>query len=100
MPQRLEEEEGAASVQIGDEVWVKPPNARCTTQWGRGRVTEVNSRNIVSVDGMPRYILDVRRVVSSSDDEEQGEGEASTTALRRPQRERHPLRWMDDFEME
>ena len=50
-------------VKLGDEVWVKPPQARCTTQWGRGVVTEVNSGNNVSVDGMPRHVLDIRRVV-------------------------------------
>ena len=27
------------SIRVGEEVWVKPPNARCTSQWGRGRVT-------------------------------------------------------------
>ncbi|GAB1600005.1 hypothetical protein Ahia01_000278000, partial [Argonauta hians] len=48
--------------QLGEEVWVKPPDCRCTTQWGRGTVTGVNSRNNVSVDGVPRHILDIRRV--------------------------------------
>ena len=26
-----------ANVEIGDEVWVKPPIARCTTEWRKGR---------------------------------------------------------------
>jgi hypothetical protein len=52
-----------ATVKVGDEVWVKPPNGRCTTRWGRGRVTGVNSRNNICVDGMPRHILDIRRVI-------------------------------------
>ena len=60
------EEERPGLVQVGEEVWVKPPNARCTTQWGRGRVTAINSRNNVSVDGMPRHILDLRKVVGHS----------------------------------
>ena len=47
------------SIRVGEEVWVKPPNARCTSQWGKGRVTGVNSRNNVMVDGVPRHILDV-----------------------------------------
>lgn len=60
---------GASSLQIGEEVWVKPPNAHCTTKWGKGRVTDVHSQNNVSVDGMPRHILDIRRVVTESDGE-------------------------------
>ena len=26
------DDQGPAKIQIGEEVWVKPPNARCTTQ--------------------------------------------------------------------
>ena len=44
---------------VGEEVWVKPPNARCVTEWNRGRVTGNNSSNNVIVDGVPRHILDV-----------------------------------------
>ena len=29
---------------VGDEVWVKPPGARCTTPWKPGVVTGVNSK--------------------------------------------------------
>ena len=49
-------------VSIGDEERVKPPNVRCTTPWRKGIVTEINSKNNVSVNGTPRHILDVRRV--------------------------------------
>ena len=85
------------SIRVGEEVWVKPPNARCTSQWGKGRVTGVNSRNNVMVDGVPRHILDVRRVVSSSSDgsdDEQEEVEVggaeneSMVMPYRPRRER------------
>ena len=34
-----------------------------TTQWDRGYVSGINSRQNVKVDGMPRHILDVRPVV-------------------------------------
>ena len=53
----------AFSIKMGEEVWVKPPDARCTTQWHKGIVTHVNSLNNISVDGMPRHVLDVRPVV-------------------------------------
>lgn len=113
-----------AQVKIGEEVWVKPPNARCTTQWLRGRVTGINSRNNISVDGMPRHFLDIRRVRTRSEssegseeeeqqDEEVGpmeEGNADADQERRvdemdavnehryPGRIRRPPRWMDDYE--
>ena len=47
-------------IEVGEEVWVKPPNARCTTKWKKGRVTKINSRNNVEINGMPRHILDLR----------------------------------------
>ena len=65
-PAKEVEEERPGFVQVGEEVWVKPPNARCTTQWGRGRVTAINSKNNISVDGMPRHVLDLRRIVGRS----------------------------------
>ena len=57
-----------APLTIGEEVWVKPPQARCTARWSRGLVTDVNSRNNISVNGVPRHIHDVRRVVSVSEE--------------------------------
>ena len=47
-------EQGEATVWIG--VWVKLSNGRCTIQWGRSVVTEVNSINNVSIDGFPCHI--------------------------------------------
>ena len=34
VPMYTGEGEGSASIRIGEEVWVKPPDAKCTTQWG------------------------------------------------------------------
>ena len=45
----------------GDEVWVKPGNAKCITKWDKGTVTHINSSNNIDVDGMARQLLDVRR---------------------------------------
>lgn len=63
----------SCSFKIGDYVWVKPGNARCTTRWGRGTVTGVNSANNVSVDGMPRHVLDIRKVISVDKDRSEDE---------------------------
>lgn len=34
--------ESSATVTVGDEVWVKLPEAKCMTQWNRGAVTRIN----------------------------------------------------------
>ena len=86
---------GDGRVQIGEEVWVRPGDARCTTRWGRGYVTGVNSANNIEVDGVPRHILDVRPVV-----EEVPEGLTANVEdeIRRyPRRDRHAPTWMRDY---
>ena len=45
---------------VGDVVWVKPFGARCTTQFGVGRVTGIVSDCAVEVDGIPRHVRDLR----------------------------------------
>lgn len=92
----LRDEVGTAFIKIGEEVWVKPSNARCTSRWGRGTVTDVHSQNNVSVGGMPRHVLDLRRVVDSSTDEEPEEV-SEDIVLRRSQRERRRPMWMKDY---
>ena len=61
------------------------------------------------VDGGPRHILDVRRVVSfssdGSDDEQEevevgGSGNESMVMPYRPRRERRPPAWTVDFDMD
>ena len=60
VPQVDEGQESQFSV--GDQVVVKPPSSSCTSRWVKGRVTGVTSSNNISVNGMPRHVLDVRRV--------------------------------------
>ena len=56
------EEKDPDRYRVGDQVLVKPPGARCTTRWTTGQVTGVVSNNTVLVDGVPRHVLDVRRL--------------------------------------
>lgn len=44
-------------VQVGEEICLKSTNARFTSQWTKGTITSVNSRNHVSVDGMLRHMF-------------------------------------------
>ena len=66
-------------IEVGEEVWVKPPNARCTTKWKKGRVTQINSRNNVEINGMPRHVLDIRPVINE-ESEQVGDDESKSDA--------------------
>lgn len=107
-------QDDALSIKMGEEVWVKPPDARCTTQWRKGIVTHVNSSNNISVNGMPRHVLDVRPVVipaspsggsneMTSDDSSEALVEPLVSDQReteenlRPRRIRRPPVWMADY---
>ena len=88
------------SIEVGDQVWVRPGGARCTTKWSKGQVTDINSSNNVSVDGMPRHILDIRPVVHPQD-RDSGESEEEQvdepSLPRRSGRIRHQPGWMADY---
>ena len=56
------EDAGPSSYKVGDSVWVKIPQGRCTTQFGKGTITGVYSPHSVPVDGTPRHVKDVRPV--------------------------------------
>ena len=97
-------EEPSAKVSVGDEVWVKPPEAKCTSRWTRGFVTKVNSANNVEVDNMPRHILDVRAVedpdASALEQDDGHEAHHDDEAESRyPQRHRQAPAWYGDYVM-
>ena len=48
---------------VGDSVWVEPPEARCHTKYKLGTVTKVISEQTMEVDGMPRHVRDLRSAV-------------------------------------
>ncbi len=105
-------------LKVGDSVWVKPGNADCTSRWRRGLVTAVISTNNIEVDGVPRHILDLRRVHREEDEDEDededveearevgndagdenasNEDAAEPISLRRSLRERRAPQWLRDF---
>lgn len=99
-------DEGQEKLRVNDEVWVKPPNARCTSQWGRGQISKVVSRNTVEVDGIPRHVLDVRPVVTGNVEEQSGvddpdadDEETRLVEERYPRRERRAPFWASDYVM-
>ena len=92
---------------------MKLPDAKCTSHGKKGTVTDVHSCNNLSIDVIPRHVVDIRRVIHPSEDEdsreERSEGEEidhggdqdevqDVAALRRLQRERQQAIWMRDYE--
>ena len=61
----MHSEPGAIDSQydVGDAVWVKPPEPRCHTNYKLGTVTRVISEQTMEVDGMPQHICDLRSAV-------------------------------------
>ena len=55
------QESNKRAYSVGDKVWVKPHEARCTFLWNHGIVTKINSEHNVEVYGVPRHVCDMRR---------------------------------------
>ena len=72
-----EHERASSEFVVGDEVWVKPPGARCTTPWKPGVVTGVNSKYNVEIDRVPRHVRDIRRRLANNFDERGEQGVVS-----------------------
>jgi transposase InsO family protein/predicted aspartyl protease len=83
---------GGSGYGVGDAVFVKPRDSRCTSRWSMGTVTRENTSTNVEVDGMPRHVADIRPVPEEVEEtEEDLEGDAGTIVNeRRSQRERKP----------
>ena len=54
------EDSEEARYSVGDKVYVKPADVRCTDRWPLQTVTAVNSSTNVSVNGTPRHVKDLR----------------------------------------
>ena len=111
------EERSLSQLQLGDEMLVKHPGNRCTSRWNVGRVTGVTSSENVDVDGMPRHVLDLRRLfvdesdegeddVDTEEDEDEDDGtevevnvedELQPTELRPAHQLKAPA-WLQDYE--
>jgi hypothetical protein len=61
---------GASKFLAGQDVFVKPANAKCTTPWPTGVVTGSHGGVQVEVDGVPRHVADVRSVPMVRNDED------------------------------
>ena len=67
---------------VGDRVWMKTSNARCTSPYARGRVTGVISSQNVLVNGMPRHVRDLCPVISLDTSEGGSDSDLSTQSER------------------
>ncbi|KAK7068838.1 hypothetical protein SK128_011371 [Halocaridina rubra] len=108
-PAASEEELEDCDFRVGDNMWVKLSNNRCPFRWQEGRVSWVESRNNVEVDGVPRHVLDIRHLFAdqeeSNGDEddavmsEESPESAVMTQPRRSNRVRWPLVWHQIYQM-
>ena len=101
-----EEVTNHSAYEVGDVVFVKPPDSRCTTRWIEGVVTGTLSKTSIEVDGVPRHVADCRGVpakpeestlVPAETDEDGGDGSDPMPALRRSTRERRPPAYLQDY---
>jgi hypothetical protein len=46
---------------VGEEVLVKPMNAKCTTPWKSGKVTGMERKEVVEIDGVPQHVSRIRK---------------------------------------
>ena len=45
---------------VGDIVYVKPSDVKCTSAWNTGKVTKIVSKQAVEVDEVNRHVGDLR----------------------------------------
>jgi len=92
---------------VGQRVFVKPPGARCTTEWPQGTVTSVGPGVGVEIDGTRRHVADVRAVPLPSADSDGVAPDAATIegsadeltvpSADRPSRPNQRPAWLRDF---
>ena len=68
---------GRSYYQVRNCVWFKTAPNRCTTKFGKGRVTEVISPQSILVDGIPRHVKDLRLQHGVTSLEEDSDGTPS-----------------------
>ena len=67
---------------VGDRVWMKTLNGRCTSPYARGHVTGVISSQNVLVNGMPYHVRDLCPVIGLDTSEGGSDSELSTQSAR------------------
>ena len=83
--------EAANRYTVGDVVFIKPADAKCTTRWPEGVITAVNSTTCIDVNGMPRHVADCRPArYTVPDDSSDEDGSDDPIVLRRSTRTRRP----------
>ena len=80
---------------MGDSVYVKPPNARCTSMWPLGKITGTLSGMQVEVNGTPRHVADVQRAIT--DNQTEKPQETNVTDEERSTCERRAPAYLDDY---
>ena len=69
---------GNAGLTVGDSVWVRQRGMRCTDPSRRGTVNGIVSEQVVTVDGIPRHVKDLRLCVDQASPYHEGHGSEDT----------------------
>ncbi|KAK3874473.1 hypothetical protein Pcinc_008865 [Petrolisthes cinctipes] len=84
---------------------IKSMAARSGMRWADGKVTGITSENTIEVDGVPRHVLDVRRLFLDGESDEEHTDEPDDViaqevqeAPRRSELTRRPPAWLSDYE--
>ncbi len=87
----------------GDRVFVKPDQAKCTTEWRSGIVGGVSRHGgveIVEVDGIPHHEADIKKVPNAAEPAKEGQTEDDQQVHivnTRPQRTQWNPTWWSDY---
>lgn len=65
---------GGTGFRVGQKVYVKPRDSRCTSVWPEGRVTHAGDGVQLEINGVPRHVADVRPVPADLDETGRLEG--------------------------
>lgn len=61
---------------VGDAVFVKPRDVRCTTKWSLGTVSRAPLHSNVEINGIPRHVADIRAIPKVNEGQVEEEPEA------------------------
>ena len=80
---------------VGDSVYVKPPNVRCTSIWPLGKIAGILSGMQVEVNGTLQHVADIWLAIT--DNQTKKSQETNVTDEEHPIHERRAPAYLDDY---
>jgi ribonuclease HI len=104
-PAKVEDDENPkipVGFEVGENVFVKPNGAKCSTEWSIGVVSGLGERGVIEINGIPRHATDIRSMkieekfpnnvnqqlgVKGGEDDDTGVEEIVSSRLQNPMQE-------------